>query len=1286
MSNINVFFFTLLSIFVFSDIQAQNALSANVAAQMVDKKATSINVAGPILNTGELIFHKIKPEGDAIFFEVAEDKINQIIKSQPELVRMRLPLGNSGNDVTVIMYNKKPYTSDALVRSSDGNVKPMNESAFYRGIVEGDPNSVVAISFFEGEIGGMISTSQWGQFDIGKFRDGLHTIVSLNTLPAQNSFECGFKEGSKYDLETSEPMSFETRDQGDCVRVYIEADNDLYRNKNSNVSTTENYVNGFFNIVSTLYDNENITVVISEIFVWTTNDPYRQNSSENALDDFTDMVTNFNGDIAHLVALDPGALGGIAWLSVLCNNSIKHAYSDINASYQGYPNYSWTTMVVTHEIGHNIGSRHTHWCGWTGGALDNCYDTEGSCQPGPPPVNGGTIMSYCHLTSHGINLANGFGQQPGNRIRNRVNVANCLSPCAPGCPTFVLNGQVSHVTCFDGNNGEVNVTPPTQGTPPYTYQWSNGGNTNVITNLIAGTYSLTVTDSDNCTGTASFVVNQPTELVVTAEVNNVTCAGGQDGSIILNVSNGTPGYTYSWQHGANTESIHNIVAGTYSVTVTDANGCSKQATYQVTQPNQILLQGDITHPSCFGENDGSITVSVSGGTPGYFFNWNNGATGNVFPNAAPGTYTVTVTDIRGCAAIGSYTIVSPQALNTVIQTTDVTQSGGSDGSATAIVNGGTIPYSYLWSTNETTSSINGLSAGSYGLTVTDQNGCTDVQIFTINEPDCTLSADITGSEISCHGVHDGQATVTTSNNQGNVVYLWSNGGTTQTIFNLQANVYTVTITDDACTVIKSISLSDPSVIDINVVTTNASCNTSNGSITIQPFGGTPPYTYLWSNGSTQQNLTNLPAGDYFLTLTDDNGCNSYLPVTISEVDNQPPTFVNNQVTIYLDEDGQSSLTVIDPGYFFTDNCSLLSVTFSNADFDCSHLGQQSITATGRDFAGNQASILVTVTVLDTIAPEIICPNDISQGLCQGGEVFWDDPVYSDNCLVTQFSQTAGKTIGSFFELGTHLISYEAKDNAGNLAQCSFNIQITEGIQLQLTKKDMSCHAIPDGSAQVDVSNVSAPFTIKWSNGATTESITGLIAGTYSVTVTDANNCSFESSVIVINPEPLALDVTEIINASSIDGADGAITIEITGGTPGYTFEWFKNNTLVSIEQNPSNLSPGSYRVNVRDKNGCLIVGADIVVSYSLATGVWHRNLISIYPNPASHQVMISGDVDDLHGTRVVLMDSYGRLQMVPVLKQDQQISMDVSKLVDGFYFIHITRGSQSMVFKIVVSH
>ncbi|HPF90675.1 MAG TPA: M12 family metallo-peptidase [Flavobacteriales bacterium] len=313
----------------------------------------------------------------------------------------------------------------------------------YRGMIRGVGGSWAAVSLFDGELMALVNDGQ-GQIVVGKLKDdaqGRHVIYRDRDLRGRPTFTCGTEDGDGVyhsDEITAVPGERTVR----CVRYYWEVNHNIYLDK-GDVANTTNYITGLFNQSAILFDNDGIDVTLSELFIWDVPSPYTGPGSGDFLDQFGVERTSFNGDMAHLLGYGGG--GGVAWLNTLCSSQtrLRMAYSGINSTYNNVPTYSWSTMVVTHEAGHNLGSRHTHACSWNGNGtnIDGCGPTansnysEGSCPIGPVPTGvGGTIMSYCHLLGGvGINLSLGFGPQPTAVIVNAVNAASCLNTCGSTC-------------------------------------------------------------------------------------------------------------------------------------------------------------------------------------------------------------------------------------------------------------------------------------------------------------------------------------------------------------------------------------------------------------------------------------------------------------------------------------------------------------------------------------------------------------------------------------------------------------------------------------------------------------------------------------------------------------------------------------------------------------------------------------------------------------------------------------------------------------------------------------
>ncbi len=331
-----------------------------------------------------------------------------------------------------------------------------------------------------------------------------------------------------------------------------------------------------------------------------------------------------------------------------------------------------------------------------------------------------------------------------------------------GAPEQLVIGEpvVTNVTCNGASNGSINggiITgippvilpiPVTGGTLPYSYLWSNGFTTDNLCCLTAGCYTVTVTDAHGCTATGSWCVTEPPAMTITGTPVPVNCFGDANGSIDITVEGGTPDYTYEWSNGETTEDISNLTAGVYTVTVTDANGCPKVESWEVTSPADLVVTGIPTDVLCHGFSTGSIDITVTGGTMPYSFAWSTGETTEDISGLSVGCYTVTVTDAHSCETVGSWCITEPEALALDANVTDNTCYLGSIGAIDLTVTGGVAPYTYLWSNSAVTEDISGLTAGVYTVTVTDAHLCTITASYEVLQPPAWW-VDITGPSHAC---------------------------------------------------------------------------------------------------------------------------------------------------------------------------------------------------------------------------------------------------------------------------------------------------------------------------------------------------------------------------------------------------------------------------------------------------------------------------------------------------------------------------------------------------------
>jgi hypothetical protein len=450
-------------------------------------------------------------------FKLADQVLADLVQKRPASIRMSLP--RSTGEMVLELHKVQLADSEfKMYEAGNDLAKPLEMGVFYQGKVAGDPNSLVAISCFKDQVTGNILSDNKA-YVIGqknKSVDGLYTLEQESpndVLDDLDYFNCATqdvitpalaKEMAKTNPnQTVAPLGAVNK----VVNIHFECDFDMYVKLGSNPQALLNYVTSMFNMVHALYRNESIVTRIKSVKYWTSTDPYA--TKTNTLDALTEFGNQMragvpNGaNVAHLLSTRSLG-GGIAWLDMVCvtpffsagNNSYAgpFAVSAINTTFSQLPTYSWTIEVVTHEMGHTLGSPHTQNCNWTGGALDNCYTTEGGCAPGPAPVNGGTIMSYCHLTSYGINFNNGFGTQPGNLIRNRVAAQTCLNTVADAAITVSTNTlNLSNA----GGNATVNIT-----TTPTDLFWAASDNASWVNLSLAsgrGAASLVITADANTT-------------------------------------------------------------------------------------------------------------------------------------------------------------------------------------------------------------------------------------------------------------------------------------------------------------------------------------------------------------------------------------------------------------------------------------------------------------------------------------------------------------------------------------------------------------------------------------------------------------------------------------------------------------------------------------------------------------------------------------------------------------------------------------------------------------------
>lgn len=456
-------------------------------------------------------------------------------------------------------------------------------------------------------------------------------------------------------------------------------------------------------------------------------------------------------------------------------------------------------------------------------------------------------------------------------------------------PSLTLNE--SHVICHGESTGAV-YAAATSGTGPYTYQWSNNGTGSNQTALTAGTYTVTLTDSLGCTAISSAVVAEPSQPVSIGvlTVEHLQCHGDSSGSISVSATGGTGSISFLWNNGIAADTVSNLPSGTYTMTATDANGCTALTNVLVTEPAEIQLSISSVDIACYGHNTGSLSATATNGQGSVSYLWSNGSTSAQVSSMLAGVYTLTVTDSNGCSSVDSIVLSEPaDSLSAVFTSVQpVLCHGDATGAIHTSGSGGTGDLSYSWNQGGADSNIVGLQAGVYTLVITDDNGCSYTMDTVIREPETPVNIGLdTLKHVRCYGDSTGGLIVFSDGGTGQHQYMWNNGMTMAATSALPAGSYTITVTDEhGCTSSTTVEIEQPeSALGTVTTTLDVLCfGESNGMAKVLPVGGTPPYAFAWSHSSDSAVATNLTKGIYHLTITDENGCEHLDSAVIEQPD------------------------------------------------------------------------------------------------------------------------------------------------------------------------------------------------------------------------------------------------------------------------------------------------------------------------------------------------------------------------------------------------------------------
>ncbi|QCX40674.1 T9SS type A sorting domain-containing protein [Aureibaculum algae] len=807
----------------------------------------------------------------------------------------------------------------------------------------------------------------------------------------------------------------------------------------------------------------------------------------------------------------------------------------------------------------------------------------------------------------------------------------------------VIISETQSVDCFGGSNGTLEAQV-TGGIEPYVYQWyrqENGTYVNLnqnvvsINNLSAGNYRVLITDANIDEAQFDFTLSQPEEILVNPVIINVTCNGNNDGTVTLTPTGGTGNYTISWLDDSTITSFNrsDLVADEYYYTISDEKGCILDSSVTITEPSFVVITTENKqNPSISTATDGSIDISVTGGTTPYSFEWKNSngdviATTEDINGLGVDSYTVIVRDANyntvsdiGCESTSTILLSDPTVLSvTITETQLISCFGGDNGMLSAEVIGGSSPFDYQWlkedsgnylDLNVSTTTIENRSAGKYRVIVTDNNSATTQFDFTLSEP-VEIAIDSSIQSASCFGNNDGSIDITVSGGTEPYSFSWKNENgfevsTSEDLVNVVAGNYTITITDtNGCTSENTIEIAEPAElleIKLDELKDPSAFGINDGFVNVNIAGGDGPYLFEWTDInnntiSTEEDLSNVGEGVYTLMVVDNNGCSVSEQFALLAPDELNITINESIAILCFGDQGelQAFVTggVLNTGsdysyqWFKEENGSYINLNNSTNIISDIRAG------TYRIIVNDDSTIDKTLTYILTEPTEISNDLNISNSVsCTSGADGAISSTISGGSLPYSYLWNNGSEEVNLTDLSVGTYTLTVTDNNGCIAKTSIELTQPDGMSIESEVLKPSCSNENDGSISLTITNGTAPFTYLWNTGATDSSISNLIAGDYSVTITDASGCVAVQNFTLDNPDPLTIDLGE----NRILCLDQNLELDATIEDLGATYQWTSNNGFSSTSPLIVLKDEGTYSLTVINSSGCSAVDSIEITS------------------------------------------------------------------------------------------
>ncbi|MEX2513824.1 MAG: gliding motility-associated C-terminal domain-containing protein [Cyclobacteriaceae bacterium] len=757
-------------------------------------------------------------------------------------------------------------------------------------------------------------------------------------------------------------------------------------------------------------------------------------------------------------------------------------------------------------------------------------------------------------------------------------------------PIEIFTEELIHITCFGGNDGEIRISVA-GGSGSYGYEWldSDGvlvGDTRNLTGIQAGTYYLSVRDENDCVIREEYEVNEPGPVGFSYSVAEVSCFGGQNGSIAVSGTGGTPGY-YLVIDGIQYPDLlaTGLTAKTYNVYVLDAKGCaSPSQEVTVEQPTPLTLDLEIFPVDCYSANNGSIQVVATGGTSPYHIRWSDGNLSMGRNGLAPGNYELLVTDARGCTIRENVVITQPDPVQVTPTVTDVSCYQGNNGQISLEIQGGNGQFEVHWESVEngeqlgTGSLVDNLSSGLYRAVIRDENGCELIREYEVLQPNSPITVHPLIMDVRCAGENSGSIDLIVTGGSSPYTYQWSTGEISRAVQNKAGGSYQVEVRDaKGCVIIQNIEIMEPASIQVEANIENVSCKWGNdGSISLDISGGTGTFQVMWSNGMNGSSITGLRAGVYTAFVLDDQSC--FESYTYHIIEPEEPLSVigqSNSELCFFDDVISLELTVMG-------GTTPYSYEWSNEMTTKDLVDIESGTYTVRVTDAMGCLVEETFNV-----PGPSSPMDVQLtgkfGICSNDERGEISATVSGGQAPYTFLWSNGATTSSLTNLNSGIYRLQVTDAKGCWVEETVEIIRPRDLNVSLEAiNGVSCFGANDGMIQIAVHNNDTPFKISWSHGVADQlTISNLAGGVYTATIEDTVGCITTVAYQIREPESLTYYET-VEDISCFGEENGAISLEVRGGTAPYYYEWSNGASSRMIRD----LSPGSYSVRITDRMGC----------------------------------------------------------------------------------------------------